>query len=308
MRARSVATTTASVTPSSWASDAPASWKRVPSIVATRTLGCSAAEGAGLVRQRVQVGVEPASLAVVGPVAERVGAERTARRRTGSTPCSLPEAPATLEPLRATGGRRRGRPGRCRRARRRARVERPLVDGVVAAEPQPHRRRAAFELGHGGDRALADVDDLPDVPTGAGACRGAAADERLEAGQSGVGDRVGSGVQRLDRDAVVGRRAQRARRRRRAPANRRGRPAGTPRPTPRRRRRQPREQPTRTACPLEAGRSAGADDGGDLAVGDLDVDPVGSEVAAWPAGPRRRGARRAGSIRTPRRRRWPRLR
>ncbi len=66
-------------------------------------VGMLIGEGAGLLRQRPQVGVQPRRIPVVGPDAERVGAERTANDGPVDA-LSLPEAPqppSGCEPLAA---------------------------------------------------------------------------------------------------------------------------------------------------------------------------------------------------------------
>ena len=211
-------------------------------------------------------------------------------------------------------------------------AEKSLVD-LRLVEVQPQRRGTVLELGDGGAAPLVTADDLADVPTGTPAGGGSPAHVRRESGQAGVGDVVVGGVQRLDRDPVVRRRAQP------------GEVAGERQPVGALGRREPGhqglgcvavghgvqprlgslpgrsgERPLQTSTPIfprwPCGTdlpqmwgpawcsSADADDRRDGAVGDLDVDAVGAQihrhrqvftVATTP---------RAGSSRTPRRRRW----
>ena len=84
-------------------------------------------------------------------------------------------------------------------------------DRLDAGEVEQHGRRAALELLDGPAGAGGGVDALADIPTvGLRARRRAAADERGAAREPGGvgGGRVGRRVERLDRDAVVGRRAE----------------------------------------------------------------------------------------------------
>ena len=163
--ARRYSTAAAIVHPSSWPSDAPASWKRVPSTVTTRSAGRSAP-----------------SRAI--PRGDGVELARRARRRlpasaaapTGSAP-SEPAPAVGVEPGRraasssasaASGQRASGLQGdrrhveqhaveRRRRARRRRRVGQP-------GDVEQDRRRAPLELADGTSGAGRGVDALAHVP------------------------------------------------------------------------------------------------------------------------------------------------
>ena len=164
-------------------------------------VGVLAGVGAALVGQHLEGGVESGPVAVIGPGTERVGTERPTHRgrvdaRSGP---DRPQRSGRLDPLWTGVEDDRGD---VEENAVEDETERLLVDDVVAADAQPHRGRASFELGDGGAPPGAGIDDLTDVP-GASRARRSAGD-RPQAGCTVVG----GGVQRLDRDAVVRRRPQ----------------------------------------------------------------------------------------------------